>query len=546
MLPPEQVDPDGRKSPHEMNGKKKSWAEVVHDDIKKVTKEEVDRMAEAFEAENKKWSDGLNIVKSDYGIRRKYIEQLREMQSKEEKEELKYNIMKIKIQLDDDTEMDTGNQENKKTNDKPEPNKEMDLTKRHWKIKKIARLIFIEMLGQHNKKKILEAQEKNPGDIAAKDLQFITPVGEFALGDNVYVKFNKKFNPGTNMKPLENNSFELYGKKWTFEIQDQNEIMRGSGGKRTIVMLKDSACRFDSEEIKKWMSKFGQVHSIRQVDPKGQEAKDYIAEEIKINKTSEKEINELLLLVSDKFDEHEIAATDYEVTMTITDNIPNLLPICDIRITASYPNQPPQCYNCYRMGHYSSFCVEKRVDYGIYSLFANSKWGTKDHADTVEHLRLREAVSHKKNIITEVRRGKEIENVKPRLRSMGLVMQNRVGEIMKKNMTKKINKPHPNKEVDDKCWNLHRKISRLNQTQDTMLTQKGKDLLNAAKSGFRDRKKLDELNLPLKMCELSFAHVESDEDISKAEILLTLDTWKGFQIEPDRRTKNDSNFPLLK
>ena len=547
-MPPDQSDPDGLRSPYQTNTneKKKSWAEIVHDDIKKVTQEEVDRMEEAFETERKKWNGGQNVVKNDYGIRRKYIEQLREMQSKKEREEIKYDIMKIKIVLEEETAMETENHEAKKVNEKHKPIQEMDLTRKHWKIKKIAKLIFIEMLGQHNKKMILEAKEKHPTETSAKDFKFITPVGEFALGDNVYVKFNKKFNPGTNMKTLENNTYELYGKKWSYEIQDKNEIMRASGGKKTTVLLKDAARRFSEDEIQEWLSKFGQIHSIRRVDPRSKEAKEFIEEEIKKDKSNVKEINELLLLIDERFDEIEITASDYEVSMTIMENIPNLLPICDIRIVASYQNQPPQCYNCYRMGHYSSFCVEKRVDYGIYSLFANTKWGSKDHANSVEHLRLREAVSHKKNIITEVKKGREIENVKPRLRSMGTVMQNKIGEVMKKNMTKRFNRPAQGKEVNDKCWNLHRKITRLNDTQETMLTPKGKELLAIAKNGFKDMEGLTALNLPLKMCELSFSHVESEEEITKSEIILTLNTWKGFQIEPDRRTNNDLNFPLLK
>ena len=198
------------------------------------------------------------------------------------------------------------------------------------------------------------------------------------------------------------------------------------------------------------------------------------------------------------------------------------------------------------MGHYSSFCAEKRVDYGIYSLFANTKWGTKDHKQVVENLRLREAISHKKNIITEVRKGREIDNVKPRLKSMGQVMHSKIGEVMKKNMTRRNIKTNPTIEVNDKCWDLHNQIARLNQTQETMLTPKGRELLNLAKDGFKDTESLNELNLPLKMCELSLSHVESDEEITKTEILLTLNTWKGFQIEPDRRTKDSSNFPLLK
>ena len=48
------------------SNRKKSWAEIVHEDIKKVTKEEVDRMAEDFEKEKKKWNEGKNIIRNDY------------------------------------------------------------------------------------------------------------------------------------------------------------------------------------------------------------------------------------------------------------------------------------------------------------------------------------------------------------------------------------------------------------------------------------------------------------------------------------------------
>ena len=85
-------------------------------------------------------------------------------------------------------------------------------------------------------------------------------------------------------------------------------------------------------------------------------------------KASEKILDKLLLLMDDKFDDINVTATDYEVLMTISENIPNLLPICDIRIITSYLNQPVQCFNCYRMGHYSSYCIKKKVDYGIYSV----------------------------------------------------------------------------------------------------------------------------------------------------------------------------------
>ena len=170
MEPPDQNHPrddqrsnGGPTSPRKL---KKSWAEIVHDDIKKVTQEEVDRMAEAFENERKKWNDGRNVIKNDYGIRRRYIEQLRDMQSKVKKEELKYNIMKIKIKL----------QEND-----PQINSETDITKNHWRIKKVTRLVFIEMLGQRNKKLIIDAKEEKKRDKPPSKFDFIIPVGEFAL-----------------------------------------------------------------------------------------------------------------------------------------------------------------------------------------------------------------------------------------------------------------------------------------------------------------------------------------------------------------------------
>ena len=249
--------------------------------------------------------------------------------------------------------------------------------------------------------------------------------------------------------------------------------------------------------------------------------------------------------MDDKFDDVNITATDYEVLMTITENIPNLLPICDIRIITAYQNQQAQCFNCYRMEHFSSYCIEKKVDYGIYSLFANSRWGTEDHSSSVENLWLREAVSHKKNIMTEFRKGKEIDEIKASNKNMGQVMKGKIGEVMKKNLTKRPAKRPKQSNDDGKCWDLHNKISRLNQTEPSMLTPTGKTFLKIAKGRLKDREGLKNLNFPLKMCELSLAHVESDEEIKMEEINHILETWKGFQIDPDRTEINGSKFPRL-
>ena len=529
-MDPQEPLPDG--PPRSPNKSRKSWAEIVHEDIKKVTQEEVDRMAEDFEKERKKWSECKNVIRNDYGIRLRYIEQLREMQSKDKKEDLKYSIMKVKVKLAEEE----GNSP-----------KETDIAKSHWKMKKAARLILIEMLGQRNKKMILEAKGKplEENDFDSSKFEFITPISEFALGENVYVQFNKKFNPGTNMKSLDADIFSVNGTNWKFEVQDQNEVMRTSGGKKVMVTLKDAAVRFDEEEVKKWLSNFGSIHEIRKVDPKRSESKGFLEDESKESKLKEKDLNDLLLLMDDRFDDTNLSATDYEVSMTITENIPNLLPICDIRIITSYQNQPAQCFNCYSMGHFSSYCIERKVDYGIHSLFANNKWGTEDHSSSVENLRLKEAVSHKKNIMTEFRKGKEIDEIKARNKNMGQVMQGKIGEVMKKNFTKRPSKRPKQSNNDGKCWDLHNKISRLNQTEPSMLTPIGKTFLKIAKNGLKDQESLKSLKFPLRMCELSLAHVESDEEIKMEEINHILETWKGFEIDPDRTILDGSKFPRL-
>ena len=292
------------------------------------------------------------------------------------------------------------------------------------------------------------------------------------------------------------------------------------------------------------MTNFGEIHEIKRVNPGEDASKKFFEEESNDMKINEKNLDELLLLMDDKFEDKNITATDYEVLMTINENIPNLLPICDIRIITSYQNQPAQCFNCYRMGHYSSYCIEKRVDYGIYSLFANKKWGSQDHSKSVENLRLREAVSHKKNIMMEVRKGKELEEIKPRNRAIGQIMQNKINDVMKKNMSKRpLKRFNRSKEDEDKCWNLHSKIARLNQTQPSMLTPKGIKFLKFAKEGLKNETELNSLDFPLKMCELSLAHVESDEEIKANEIALILATWGGFQIEPNRKDLGGSKVP---
>ena len=64
-------------------------------------------------------------------------------------------------------------------------------------------------------------------------------------------------------------------------------------------------------------------------------------------------------------------------------------------------------------------------------------------------------------------------------------------------------------------------------------------------SKFKNDDALKKLKFPLKMCELSLAHVESDEEIKYEDITHIITTWKGFKIELDRTDYNGSKFPHL-
>ena len=132
------------------------------------------------------------------------------------------------------------------------------------------------MLGQRNKKIIVNAKGKPLEEVDSTKLDFITPIGEFALGENVYVQFNRKFNLGTNMKSLDTDVFLVNGTSWKFEVQDQSEIMRASGGKKVTVTLKDAAGRFDEEEVEKWLTNFGKIHEIKRVNPTGNETEKFL------------------------------------------------------------------------------------------------------------------------------------------------------------------------------------------------------------------------------------------------------------------------------
>ena len=75
------------------------------------------------------------------------------------------------------------------------------------------------------------------------------------------------------------------------------------------------------------------------------------------------------------------------------------------------------------------------------------------------------------------------------------------------------------------------KIARLNNTQMTMLTDKGREMLDFAKNGLKDIENYKNLKFPFLMSELSYEHMDSGEKIEEDEISMILENWNGFQLE---------------
>ena len=132
--------------------------------------------------------------------------------------------------------------------------------------------------------------------------------------------------------------------------------------------------------------------------------------------------------------------------------------------------------------------------------------------------------------MNEFKKGKRMDNIRPKTK-IGKVAQMKVQELIKTKMSDKLSKRKGNKEIEDKCWNLRDKLARLNNTEPTMLTEKGKEMLSFAKNGLRNIENYKELVLPVQMRELTYDYMDSDEAIEMEEIELILENWNGFQLE---------------
>ena len=118
----------------------------------------------------------------------------------------------------------------------------------------------------------------------------------------------------------------------------------------------------------------------------------------------------------------------------------------------------------------------------------------------------------KKMVMNEFRKGKRLDTIKPKTR-IGKVAQKKVQEMVKERMNNKLAKKKDDKELNDKCWNLRDKIARLNNTESTMLTEKGKEMLEFVNNGLKNIEKFPNLIIPVQMSELSYSQMNSGECI---------------------------------
>ena len=527
----EEDDPETRPT--------KTYANIV-DDLKKVTMDEVLKFEEEYNQDEKKWETNLNIPRNDHEMRKSYLQQIIKMRNIEKKNEILYSILKFKV-----TE----------TNDKNDyMSKMIDIPTLEWAKRTAATKTVMKMLGNENWTKLSEGRKLRKNSIQeeecsltgleAKNKDYIVSNGEFVVGDMVYIPFNKPFNPAMELDLSHNENIKLAGKFWKVEMMDQEDVMRGEGAKSVRVRLENAASRFTEAEVKHWCQDFGKVISIKKIYPNREATKNLLKKAIEEGELSEEDT----ILFDENYDNINLTARDYELKMTMKKNFPTILPIADIRIRVSHEKQIPQCLNCFRQGHLASYCANPKIDYGTYSLFANMKWSTEDHKELVKETRLREVINHKKLVMNEFKRGKRMDNIKPRTR-IGKVEQMKVQELIKTKMSDKLSKKKNDKETEDKCWNLREKLARLNNTKTTMLTEKGKEMLRFAKNGLRNLEKFGDLSFPVRMNELTLDYMDSDEMIDLDEIELILENWNGFQLEAksfvkigNRRFPNQGNF----
>ena len=194
--------------------------------------------------------------------------------------------------------------------------------------------------------------------------------------------------------------------------------------------------------------------------------------------------------------------------MDLKVSVPMILPINNWRIEVSHEDQVPQCQNCYKIGHYTSRCLNKRTQFKTYSSFANSRWGSVEEILKIKDQRKIDTIRHKLIVTRLMNRGVKPENIKSN-RSIDRNTSRAIIKKVKEDIEQRYrtrSKVHAKSEVFDR---IKEKLNEIKEMDKSELLEKGRML----KTLLNDRKmkigEMRSLKLPVNMNELAMKYNKS-------------------------------------
>ena len=197
---------------------------------------------------------------------------------------------------------------------------------------------------------------------------------------------------------------KFYGKKWKLILEDSRILKRVATMKRVTVTVKDVLSKVKMEKLEKWMENFGKIHKIA---PKYKEVAH--AEIFEKDENIPGEEKKILL---DWCKRRAEGGPDVEIQMDLKVSVPMILPINNWYIEVNQEDQVPQCQNCYQIGHFTSRCLNKKVQFRTYSSFANKRWGSEEEMEKINNQRKLDTIRHKATVTRLLGRGVKPENIK--------------------------------------------------------------------------------------------------------------------------------------
>ena len=353
-----------------------SWAQIIGG---QVADDEVRRFEKEFELMVPGEGAVAKMTGSDYVLREKYLEDLAKIIKENEEEKATMRVLHFRVEEVDEE----GNKIN-----------------------------YTE--GETNEMLAAKDEAAMRLTVAMFNSKWMTPfegLDSQVLGDSFYIELGHSVKICKILKTeLDGNETdttvmsELNGKKWKLTLEDTRIFKRISAMKRATVLIKDVLNKVDIRKLNGWMENFGEIHSIKPKVSKCQHEDKFREDET----IPAKEKKSLLEWCRNKAKR----GPDVEVIMDLKVSVPMILPINNWKIEVSHEDQVPQCQNCYRIGHYTSRCLNKRTQFKTYSSFANSKWGSVEEILKINDQRNIDTIRHKLTVTRLMNRGVKPENIK--------------------------------------------------------------------------------------------------------------------------------------